>query len=334
MKRCLRCFLLTLVTLIMLPQRSPAPIIFTPGEGWRYESAGGGPSWTRPRAKEQMEVAQEAFDKGDYSLALKASRRTLARWEFSEPYAEQAQYLSARCYEQRRDSEKAFKAYQKLIIEHPKITNYNEVVQRQFGIANRFLAGEWFKLWNVIPYAPSMDKTRKLYDQIIKNGPYSEVAPAAQMNIGASYEREKVLFFTAPKYAEAAKAYERAADRYADTASGTEGLYKAGITYTKQAKRAEYDQSIAAQAIDTFTDFRTLHGNDPRVPETDKIIVSLKTEQARGSYDIARYYERKHRWRGAKIYYNDVLQKDPQSQFAELARLRIDAINKHIGQAQ
>ncbi len=258
----------------------------------------------------------------------------MARWPFSDPYAQEAQYLLARCYEQRGQNEKAFKAYQKLIVEYPKLTNYNEIVERQFMIANRFLAGEWFKIWDIIPFFPSMDKTIKLYEQIIKNGPYSDVAPPAQLNIASAYEKGKVLGVTVPKYPEAAKAYERAADRYADQKWGTEALYKAGVTYTKQAKRAEYDQSIAAQAITTFTDFKTLHPEDPRVGETDKIIESLKTEQARGSFDIARYYEKKHRWQGAKIYYNDVLQKDPQSKFAELARLRIDAINKRTGQPQ
>ena len=51
-------------------------MIYTPGEGWRYESVGGAP-WQKTRAKDQLEVAQAAFDKGDQSLALKAARRTV-----------------------------------------------------------------------------------------------------------------------------------------------------------------------------------------------------------------------------------------------------------------
>ena len=51
-------------------------------------------------------------------------------------------------------------------------------------------------------------------------------------------------------------------------------------------------------------------------------------EQARGSLDIARFYEKHRRWEGAKIYYNEVLLKDPSSKFADIARERIDAIRK------
>ena len=65
-----------------------------------------------------------------------------------------------------------------------------------------------------------------------------------------------------------------------------------------------------------------------------KIIDSLKTEQARGSFDIAQYYERKHRWQGAKIYYNEVLQKDPESKYARIAAARIVEINKRTGTGQ
>src|ERR1044071_7749503 len=102
-----------LLFLLIFPQRSPAPLIYTPGEGWRYESVGGG-RWQRARAKDQLEVAQAAFDKKDYSLALKAARRTVRQWPFSDPYAQQAQYLMARALEAQHEDERAFKAYQTL----------------------------------------------------------------------------------------------------------------------------------------------------------------------------------------------------------------------------
>ena len=316
---------LILICVIAFPQRSPAPLIYTPGEGWRYESVGGG-AWQRTRAKDQLEVAQGAFDKKDYRLALKAARRTVHLWPFSD-YAPQAQYLMARCLEERHDDEKAFKAYQTLLVHYPKMENYNEIVKHQFIIANRFLAGQWFKIWGYVPFLPSMDKTIKLYDQIIKNGAYSEIAPEAQMNIGQAHEKKLIKDYPA-----AAQAYERAADRYHDLPLGVDALYREGIAYEKQAKTAEYDQSIAAQAIATFTDFIALHPEDTRGPGAQKLIESLKTEQARGSFEIAHYYERHRRWRGALIYYNEVLQKDPNSRYAEAARVRIDALNKRLRQ--
>lgn len=323
MKRWLLRVGFIVLCLLAFPQRSPAPLIYTPGEGWRYEPVGGG-RWQRTRAKEQLEVAQAAFDKKNYGLALRASRRVIHLWPFSD-YAPQAQYLLARCLETRGNDEKAFKAYQDLLVHYPKADNYDEILKRQFLIANRFLGGQWFKIWGYIPFFPSMDKTIKLYEQIIKNGAYSEVAPQAQMNIGRAHELKMIK-----DYPGAAQAYEKAADRYADQKLGVDALYREGLAYDKQAKTAEYDQSIAAQAIATFDDFIHLHADDNRVPEAQKLIVSLKTEQARGSFDIAKFYERRHRWEAAQIYYNDVLRKDPNSKYAETARHRIDSLNKRV----
>jgi outer membrane protein assembly factor BamD len=316
--------LLAVAVLLAFAQRSAAPLIYTPGEGWRYESAGGEGNWLRGRAKDQLTIAQEAFDKKDYGLASKAARRTVSNWPFSD-YAPQAQYLVARCYEEEGKDEKAFKAYQKLVEKYPKLDNYDEVVKRQFIIANRFLSGKWFKLWDYVPVFPSMDRTIKLYDQIIKNGPYSDVAPEAQLNIGQAHEQKMIKDYPA-----AAKAYEKAADRYSDRKVGADALYRVGLAYNKQAKTAEYDQSIASQAIATFTDFMTLHPEDTRASEAQKVIGSLKTEQARGSFDIARFYESKRRWRAAVIYYNDVVEKDPNSPHAAEALKQIESIKKNI----
>ncbi|MBI3415490.1 MAG: outer membrane protein assembly factor BamD [Verrucomicrobia bacterium] len=320
----IRCILI-LLCLIALPFNSPAPLIYRADEGWIYEPVGGG-KWRRTRAKDQLEVAQAAFDKKDYSLALKASRRTVSTWPLSD-YAPKAQYLIGRAYEEKHQDEKAFKQYQKLIEKYPKSESYAEVLQRQFTIANRFLAGQWFKLWGYVPFFPNMDKTAEMYEKIIKNGAYSEVGPKAQMNIGAAREKKS-------DYPAAVRAYAVAADRYHDQKTvAADAVYKQGLAYQRQAKKAEYDQSVAGQAITTFNDFITMFPEDPRVTEAQKQISSLKVEQARGSFMVAKFYEKKKRWDGALVYYSEVLLKDPTSKFAEEAKQRIETIKQRTAKA-
>lgn len=309
--------------LLGLPFRSPAPLIYTPGEGWTYETAGGGGKWQRTRAKDQLIVAQDAFDKKDFGLALKAGRRVVKAWPLSD-YTPQAQYIVGRCYEARGLDEKAFKEYQKLLDKYPKAPNYEEVLKRQYEIANRFLAGKWFRVLTYIPLFPSMQRTAGLFEQIVRNGPYSDVAPLAQMKIGEALEKRS-------DYPEAVKAYERAADRYSDRPQiAADALFRQALAYRQQARSAEYDQSTAGHAIATFTDFMTLHPDDPRVPQAQKAITALRTEQARGNFEIAKYYERNKRWGGALVYYNEVLLRDPNSPYAAQARERIDTIKKRL----
>jgi outer membrane assembly lipoprotein YfiO len=163
-----------------------------------------------------------------------------------------------------------------------------------------------------------------MYVKIVKNGAYSEVAPAAQLNLGSAKEKQDDLVG-------AVKAYELAADRYHDRPMvAADATYRAGMAYNKQAQTAEYDQSAAGQAISTFTDFMTLFPNDARVPTAQKNIGSLKTEQARGNYEIAKFYEKNRKWSGAVVYYNEVLLLDPNSPYAGEARQRIDALKSRI----
>lgn len=314
---------------MLLPYRSPAPLIYTPGEGWTYEPVGGGGNWQRTRAKDQLIVAQDALDKKDYSTALKAARRTVKIWPLSD-YAPQAQYIVGQCYEAHGLDERAFKEYEKLLEKYPRFVDTDKVLDRQYEIANRFLAGEWFRLWTYIPFFPSMEKTADMYAKIVKDGPFSDVAPEAQMKIGTAREKQK-------NFPLAAKAYETAADRYHDRAQvAADAMFHEGLAYQKQAQTAEYDQSTAGQAIATFTDFMTLYPDDPRVPEAQKIIDSLKTEQARGNFVIGQYYEKEGKLASAKIYYNEVvylLLGEPNSKYATQARERIEALDKRA-QAQ
>jgi outer membrane protein assembly factor BamD len=320
---------LILFCLLAFPFRSPAPLIYRPGEGWTYEPVGGEGKWQRPRAKEQLEVAQAAFDGKNYGLALKAARRVVKVWPFSD-YAPQAQYLVGRAYEAKGNDQKAFSEYQKLLEKQPKTANYENILERQYGIANKYLAGKWFKLWGVIPFFSSMEKTADMYDKIVKNGPYSDVAAKAQMNIGAAREKQK-------NYPLAAKAYEAAADRYHDRPKlAADALYQQGLAYQKQAQTAEYDQNTAGQAIATFTDFMTLYPTEARVPQAQKVISSLKREQARGNFEIARFYEKKRKWKAAETYYNEVVSlslDDPKSAYAAQAKQRIDELKKRTQQA-
>ncbi len=313
---------LLLLLLVALPYRSPAPLIYRPGEGWTYESPGAKGDWHKLRAKDQLAVAQEAFDQKKYKLALKAAQRVVRVW--LSDYSPQAQYLIGRCYEELKQDENAFNAYQTLLDKYPKAADTKEIQQRQFVIAVRFLHGQWFKLWGHIPFFPSMDRTAEMFEKIVRYGPYGDLGPPSQMNVGAAREKEK-------DYPLAVKAYETAADRYTEQPKvASDALFRAAQAYTKQARKADYDQSVAGQAISAFTDFMALYPDDPRVADAQKVIASLRAEQARGNFKIAQFYEKEKRWDGALVYYNEVLIRDAGSPLAAQARERIDSLKRHM----
>ncbi len=310
----------------LLPFRSPAPLIYAPGEGWYYEPAGSNAKWTRTRAKDQLEVAEEAFKNQDYSTTLHAAYRVLKVWPLSD-YAPRAQYLVGRCLEMEHRDEAAFDKYQDLLKKYPRTDSYDEILWRQYEIANRFYGGQFFRIfWGYLPLYTSMDETAKMYGKIVNNGPYSDVAPHAQLQIGAAREKDK-------DYEAAVKAYETAADRYHNQpVIAADAMYRWAITYQKQSTKAEYDQGKAGQAIAAYTDFITVFPDDKRVAAAQQAIAMLKAEQVRGSFVVAQFYENSktlsatQRRNGAIVYYNEVLQLNPNSPYAAQARQRIEAL--------
>jgi outer membrane protein assembly factor BamD len=310
---------------MLVPFRAPAPLYYTPGEGWYYEPYGEKADWQRPRAREQLEVAEQAFTNKLYNVTLHAAHRVLRVWPMSD-YAPRAEYLIGRCLETSGKDEAAFNAYQAIIQKYPHSDSYEEVLGRQYEIAGRFLKGEWFRLWGTIPLYPSMDETARLFSNIVTNGPYSSVAPHAQLSIGTAREKQK-------DYDAAVKAYATAADRYYNQpVIAADALYREGLAYQKQAATAEYDQGTAAKAIAAYTDFKTLFPNDPRVPDADKAITSLKAQEVEGNFKIAQFYEQnkvlnaQQRRAGARVYYNEVLQLDSSSPYAAQAKQRLAQI--------
>ncbi len=311
----------------LVPFRSPAPLIYTPGEGWYYESYGEKADWMRPRAEAQLDVAEQAFTNKNYSITLHAAHRVVRLWPLSD-YAPGAEYLVGRCLEVDGKDEAAFNAYQDIIKKYPQSGKYEDVLWRQYEIAGRFLNGEWFRLWGTIPLYPSMDQTAAMFEKIVNGGPYSDVAPHAQLQIGAAREKQK-------NYADAVEAYETAADRYHDQPQiASDALFREGIAWQKQAATAEYDQSTAGKSIAAYTDFKTLFPDDKRVPVAEKAIALLKAQQVEGNFKIAQFYENskvldaEQRRDGARVYYNEVLQLGPNSPYADLARQRLAALNR------
>lgn len=313
----------------LIPFRSPAPLIYTPGEGWYYEPAGEKADWMRPRAKDQLDVAEQAYTNKNYSVTLHAAHRVVRVWPLSD-YAPRAEYLIGRCLEKEGKDEAAFNAYQDIIKKYPRTDEYEDILWRQYEIAGRFLNGEWFRIWGTIPLYPSMDETAGLYDKIVKGGPYSDVAPHAQLQIGAAREKQK-------DYDDAVKAYETAADRYHDQPEiASDALYREGYAWQKQAATAEYDQSTAGKSIASYTDFVTLFPDDKRVADAQKSMILLKAQQVEGNFKIAQFYENskvlgpEQRRNGALVYYNEVLQLDPNSTYAAQARQRIQALKPSV----
>ena len=298
----------------LMPVESPAPLIWTRGEGWSWEHQGV-PTATNPA--EQLKIGQDFQARKAYRSAIPAYRRVIARWPLSSSTPDARMGL-AECYGAIGYHYKAFQTYQEMLKKHPSTSRFDEVLQREFEIGNLFLAGERQKAWG-IRWFPSLERAEEVYEATVKNGPYSPVAIEAQFRIGLVYEKER-------DYLSAVHAYEKLLERYPKHPLAEAAQFQIGWEYKKESARAEYDQNAANQAIAAFTDFIYRYPQSDKVGTAEKYRTELKGEQARGLFHIGQFYEKNHYYKSALIYYNDVIEKNPESDWATQAKLKVVAL--------
>jgi outer membrane protein assembly factor BamD len=292
----------------------PAPLIWRKGEGWSYER-GGVPVGKTPQ--EQLQIAkglQAAKNSGD---AITAYRRLVRRWPTSiaaeEGYIGLAECLSATDYHY-----KAFLEYQNLITKYPGSKHIDLALQRQFDIGKLFLNGTKHKVWGLRWFA-GYDKAVEVFTQVAKNAPYGKIGPEAQFNIGLAHEKQG-------EYRPAVKAYEVLLERYSKLPIAETGQFQIGVAYQKEATRAEYDQSSANEAIAAYTDFLVRYPKSDKAPLAEKNRIALRLEQARGLFQIAQFYEKQKKYRSAIIYYSEVIEQNPKSDWAAQAEKKVAAL--------
>ncbi len=100
--------LVSIACVVLFPFRAPAPLFYVPGEGWYYESYGQNVKWQRPRAKEQLDVAEQAFNKK--TTPPRSTPRTgFCACGRCRIMRRDAEYFIGRCLEAKGKDEAAFK---------------------------------------------------------------------------------------------------------------------------------------------------------------------------------------------------------------------------------
>jgi outer membrane protein assembly factor BamD len=295
---------------LVFPRSSPAPLIYQPGEGWTYQGA----AELMDNAKDQLALGIQYESRKAWDDAIASYLYILRRWPLTEE-AQEAQYRIGLCREAFRDFYKAYLSYQRAITKWPSHSRFEEILERMFKIGNLFLAGERQKLWK-LKTLPSMDRAVEIYEGLIQAGPQSPWAPRAQFNIGLAREKQKAFEL-------AVDAYHKLIERYPGSEQVEAAHFQIGAAYQRASRRAEYDKSAADKAVEAFEEYLARYPNGTNAAEARQAMAKLHNEQARGLFEVARFYEKSRKPRAALVYYNDLITRFPESKYTEIAKQRV-----------
>ena len=317
-------FFLLLAGLVLMPLRSPAPIVVRPGEGAEYVSPGTPITPDAASAQGQFDYAAQMERSGNTGAAVDGYRKVVRRFPRS-PLASGAQYKVGLLLEKTGDLEGAYKAYIKLNKDYPRSEDFNASIEGQMRVANAYLDGRRQKILG-IPTLPSMGRAVDIYAAIMRNAPYSKYAALAEFNIGRA--REKQGDFTG-----AVNAYQIVVDKYPTSDVADDAMFQIGYVYVTMVRAGSYDRNAARFAREYLEDFLAAYPKHEKAPQAREYLATLGKAQTRTSLKVAQYYDKAKIWRAAIMYYNEVVRQTPDSPDAKIATARLAQLRTKLGEA-
>jgi len=267
--------------------------------------------------KEQYEWAMSFYSTGNKQRAAGEFEKLIKNYEYSE-YASKSQYYIGLCYENMGKYYIAFQNYQKAIDNFPHIENLDEIIAREFNIANLYMTKASPRIMGADIMAP-LDRAVEIYRKVVDNAPYGRLADEAQFRMGEALKN-------AERYDEAIDAFQKVVDDYPNSKFLDKAKYEVAYCAYKASLKPAYDFASTDKAIKAFEDFADTNKDASLSKEADKTIRRLKDKGAEKSYITAKFYERQKQYESAIVYYKDIIEKFPDSSFTEEAKAKIEEL--------
>ncbi|MCQ9208795.1 MAG: outer membrane protein assembly factor BamD [Omnitrophica bacterium] len=315
MKRKFVSFLVALLILISYSGVCPAYWIWTPEAGKFIN-----PKYAvKETPQKQFDWARGFFESEDYKRAIIEFEKLIRNYPLSK-LASLAQFHIGLCYENKGKYYKAFEEYQLVIDKYPYTEKVEEIVEREYRIANLFYTGQKAKLFGVA-MLPAKDKAIEIFAKVVENSPYGKYADIAQYKLGQCYIDMK-------DYINAALAFKKIIESYPKSPLVDDAKYQIAMCAASSTSGPEYNEEDTDKAINEFKDFVKRYPDSQMEKEARHFIDTLESQKAEKSFNIAQFYEKRGSLKSAVIYYEEVLEEYPQSEWAAKAMERLQIIAK------
>lgn len=261
----------------------------------------------------QLAYARQAYTEGHLRRARKGYEALIREWPTSKEAA-QAQLALAQYYEASKDYERAFQEYQYLLTFYAGFCPYNEILDRQYKLAN-VLRSDNRSMFGWLLNEPESNRIR--YEQIVRNAPRAPLAPTCMLIAGDIRREEKEI-------EEAIKIYDGLLNRYPRSSEAeVAAFFSAGCRY----KRAKTQDSNEANIRDAITFLKTVQNIMPNHPQREQFATwatDLSKQLEESSYKTAYFYDTKQRNKAAAVAaYRRFLSEFRNSKYAEEVRQRL-----------
>jgi outer membrane protein assembly factor BamD len=280
--------------------------------------------WVNPKnlpkdnPKEQFAYAKSIFDNNQFEEAKKEFRKLLKSYPKSAEAAESQYYLGV-AEESQGKLYEAYLAYQIVIDKYPFSERIQEIIEREYKIAERFMSGEKRKALGM--NLPVENPAIEIFGKVIDNSTYGPLAPKAQYKLG-------LVLKGLMRYYEAEEEFNKVVSRYPDSEWASAAKFQIASCRAALSKGFAYDQGSAQEAKEQFEEFVREHPDAVLSLDAEKNIGQIRQKEAEASYNIAVFYEKQKAFDSARIYYNDIIKDYAQSPWALKAAERLQIMEQ------
>jgi outer membrane protein assembly factor BamD len=177
-----------------------------------------------------------------------------------------------------------------------------------------------------IPAEERFHHAKALFDDEDYLPAISEFTIITLQHQGSAYADSAQFFlaecrFRRGEYLVAATEYGYLRRSYTASPLGAEAQYKLALSYYNLSPKSVLDQQYTKKAIDEFQTFREYYPTSEHGEDADSKIMELNTRLAKKAYDTAQLYETMEYYKASIFYYNDIIEKYHDTQYAPLAYL-------------
>ena len=286
-----------------------------PSRGWNFFLW---PAKANPAA--QLAYARELQQAGRIRAAIRQLRALTISWP-SAPEAPVAQLAYARLLEERGRWPAAFEEYTYLIEHYAGAFPYDEVLDRQFHIA-QFAMNRRKGKFLFFPGFHSPERAVPLLEKVIEHGPEWARADEAQLLIGRAYDLSH-------QYELALVAYTTTQMRYPNSPLAEQAVFARAVDLERLAREAPQNEAALDEAWSATTQFLQRYPASDQAPAAVKLRDDLYRRRARIAFERASYYDRIARKpQAALLEYRDFIRLFPQAEWTAQARQRVEALSQ------
>ena len=274
---------------------------------------------TAPSSNPELARIESLIQQGRHGEA----RKQLVQWlkrNPSSPMRDRALYLMAEALYQYGDRIRSFYYLDELLDEHPDTPLFNQALDRQFKIADRYLDGYKRRILGV-PFFHAYDEGVDMLYRIQARSPGSQIAERALLRTADFYYADAQYDLAADAYQAYAKSYPRS------PASPRVKLRQAFANYA-QFRGLRFDATPLVDARAQLREIVAAHPDMAAEEGLPQVLERIDRTFAEKAYATADFYRRTHAPQAAAFTYRyliDAYPNTPEAAKAQQALARLPA---------